>query len=131
MKDNFEMSGAIKNPFAESISKHGYSTPNGYYSPKDIEEMSCCVESAIPKEIRKRIRKVVSQDVISARAGGIAVGALNRLIGLDGAEPLYAADPEGYTRELECIERLLEELSTQSESVSKNHVADTQPYCNN
>ena len=104
MKDNYDMSGAIKNPFAERIREHGYSTPNGYYGPKDIEEMNCGVESAIPKEIRKRIRKVVSQDVSSARAGGISVGALNRLVGLDGAEPLYLADPEGYIRELECLE---------------------------
>jgi hypothetical protein len=109
------MSNAKINPFAERIRKFGYSTPDGYYSPEDIEEMNCGVESIIPKNIRKRIRQVVSKDVSNTRLGGTSVGALDCLVGHDGAESLYIVNPESYLCELERVENLLEESGKQPE----------------
>jgi len=114
MKDNYDMSGAIKNPFAERRKKHGYTIQVGesttYVSPEDIEEMNYPgSESVIPREIRKRIRQAVAQDVSLTRAGGDGVGAMIRLTGYDNdAEALYTSNPERYVRELDCIERQLQ-----------------------
>ena len=116
MKDNHDVSVVIKNPFADRVRECGYSTPNGYYSPKDLEEMNCSVESVIPKDIRKRIRKAVTQDIANTRSGGVSIGALIRLVGLDGAESLYNSDPEGYIQDIERVEKLLEESNTQLET---------------
>ena len=52
----------------------------------------------------------MSRDVSNTRAGGVSVGALNRLIGIEGAELLYATDPESYIKELESLEKLLKAL---------------------